>query len=97
MEETSAHHGPGIQQQAVRIAYYVYPAEHKSLMILSRYEAVWRETVKMYHEMVADEGWTTKERIDVSAIQSLTFKVSSRTTPKLNIFTVLESADTYFS
>ena len=52
-----------------------------------RYEAVWRETIKTYHEMVAEEGWTTKNRIDVSAVQNLTFKVSQCILTMKNMFT----------
>ena len=45
---------------------------------LERYESVWEETLKTYHEMVAEEGWTNKDRIYVPAVQNLTFKVSLR-------------------
>ncbi len=34
------------------------------------------ETLKTYYEMIANEGWTNKDRIPVSAVQSLTFKAS---------------------
>ncbi|KJA20056.1 hypothetical protein HYPSUDRAFT_68834 [Hypholoma sublateritium FD-334 SS-4] len=40
------------------------------------YESVWAETLDTYHEMVAEEGWTNKDRISVSAVQNLTFKLA---------------------
>ncbi len=43
-----------------------------------RYDAVWEETLKTYHEMVAEEGWTNKDQISVTAVQNLTFKASRR-------------------
>ena len=34
--------------------------------------------MKTYHEMVAEEGWSNKDRISVSAVQNLTFKASCK-------------------
>ncbi|KJA21395.1 hypothetical protein HYPSUDRAFT_42034 [Hypholoma sublateritium FD-334 SS-4] len=40
------------------------------------YEVVWAETLKTYREMVAEEGWSTQDRISIPAVQSLTFKLA---------------------
>lgn len=42
-----------------------------------RYEAVWTATLRTYRDMVADEGWATRDQISVPVVQTLTFKVSS--------------------
>jgi len=42
-----------------------------------RYQMVWTETLKTYHEMVSAEGWTDKKEINVPAVQALTFQVCS--------------------
>jgi hypothetical protein len=39
------------------------------------YRLVWNVSQKVYTDMIASEGWATKERIDVPVIQQLTFKV----------------------
>ncbi|PFH49865.1 hypothetical protein AMATHDRAFT_4487 [Amanita thiersii Skay4041] len=40
------------------------------------YQHVWNETLKVYHEMVACEGWTEKGWNDVPVAQKLTFKLA---------------------
>jgi hypothetical protein len=41
------------------------------------YRLVWNVSQKVYTDMIASEGWATKERIDVPVIQQLTFKVGA--------------------
>ncbi|KJA21393.1 hypothetical protein HYPSUDRAFT_42029 [Hypholoma sublateritium FD-334 SS-4] len=38
------------------------------------YESVWVETLKTYCEMVSEEGWISKDRVNVSAVQTLSTK-----------------------
>ena len=40
-----------------------------------RYQMVWTETSKTYHDMASAEGWTDKREISVPVVQSFTFKV----------------------
>ncbi|KJA21394.1 hypothetical protein HYPSUDRAFT_67739 [Hypholoma sublateritium FD-334 SS-4] len=38
------------------------------------YDAVWTESLKTYREMVAEEGWSTQDQINIPAAQALTVK-----------------------
>ncbi|KAF8649606.1 hypothetical protein AX16_005697 [Volvariella volvacea WC 439] len=40
------------------------------------YQHVWAETLNTYRDMVATEGWSKVDVIDVPAVQSLTFKLA---------------------
>jgi hypothetical protein len=36
---------------------------------------VWSETLAAYYEMISEEGWATKNTVEVPVVQKLTFKV----------------------
>ncbi|TFK72490.1 cytochrome P450 [Pluteus cervinus] len=40
------------------------------------YQLVWQKTYHTYHEMIEVEGWSKKDTVSVSAVQSLTFKLA---------------------
>ena len=47
---------------------------------------VWKETLHTYREMIAAEGWSDKAEIEIPAVQTLTFKVSSTSHCRLPFF-----------
>ncbi|TDL22841.1 cytochrome P450 [Rickenella mellea] len=40
------------------------------------YELVWKETMRVYHDMIASEGWTSKDTLSIPEIQQYTLKVA---------------------
>ncbi|KAI0262875.1 cytochrome P450 [Gloeopeniophorella convolvens] len=40
------------------------------------YALVWAETIRIYHDMVATEGWESKFVVDIKAVQDYTFRLA---------------------
>lgn len=44
-------------------------------LLLYRYQKVWVDTVNLYRQMEAAEGWSSKEMVDISSAEALSTKV----------------------
>ena len=78
MEEAQENYGTCIQQQNV---CSIFPILYLCLTLTNlhdtRYALVWDETMRVYKDMVHNEGWTDKDAVDIPVVQVHSFKVTS--------------------